>query len=183
MSTHGRPPAGGPATAPSSPSAPDTAVDGDGAAPVSASYARRQNIVAALVPLVFGLVMAVLSWRLGVGDLADPGPGLWPLIVSVALVVLAAALVLRSRPTGAEERFTGDAALVAAGAASLAGYALLFERVGFEIPTVALLVLWLRVLGRESWRITVAVSLATTAAAYLLFITALGVSLPHLVHM
>jgi putative tricarboxylic transport membrane protein len=146
-----------------------------------ASYARRQNIIATAIPLAIGVVAAILSWRLGVGDLADPGPGLWPLVVSVAMVVIAAVLVVRSRPTGGEERFGRGAVIVVVAAGSLIGYALLFERVGFEIPTVALLVLWLKVLGRESWRMTVAVSLGVSVALYLLFITGLGVSLPHIV--
>ncbi|MFG2007425.1 tripartite tricarboxylate transporter TctB family protein [Spirillospora sp. NPDC048911] len=153
----------------------------DGPVAPSPSYAHRQNIIAALVPLAIGVIAAVLSSGLGVGTLADPGPGLWPLVVSVAMVVIAAVQVLRSRPTGDEEKFTGEACIVAVAVVSLIGFALLFERVGFEVPTVALLVLWLKGLGRESWRITIVLSLAATAAIYLLFITALGVSLPHIV--
>jgi putative tricarboxylic transport membrane protein len=155
----------------------------DGPARPSASYARRQNIIAAVVPLAIGVITAVLSWQLGIGTLADPGPGLWPLVVSVAMVVFGAVLVLQSQPTGDEEKFTGEAVIVAVATVSLIGFALLFERVGFEIPTVALLVLWLKALGRESWRATIAVSIVTVAAIYLLFITALGVSLPHIVHL
>jgi putative tricarboxylic transport membrane protein len=149
-------------------------------APPSAAYARRQNIVAAAVPLVFGAITAIMSWRLGVGSLANPGPGLWPLAVSVAMVVTAALLALRSRPTGEEERFTREAVTVAVAAVSLVAYALLFELIGFEIPTVALLVLWLKGLGREGWAMTAIISLGSTAALYLLFITGLGVSLPHI---
>jgi putative tricarboxylic transport membrane protein len=155
----------------------------EGPARPGAAYARRQNIIAAGVPLVIGIVAAVMSWQLGVGTLADPGPGLWPLVVSVVMAIIAAVLVLQSRPTGAEEKFTREALIVVVAVVSLLGYALLFERIGFEIPTVALLVLWLKVLGRETWRATIAVSLVSTTAIYLLFITGLGVSLPHIVHM
>ncbi|MEU6642313.1 tripartite tricarboxylate transporter TctB family protein [Saccharomonospora sp. NPDC046836] len=148
----------------------------------SAAYARRQNIIAAAVPLAVGAIAAVLSWQLGIGDLADPGPGLWPLIVSVAMVVVSAVLIVQSAPTGEEERFGRESLVVGVGVLSLLGYAFLFELVGFEIPTVALLVLWLKVLGRESWRVTIAVSLVASTAIYLLFIAGLGVSLPHIVH-
>ncbi|MFF5264324.1 tripartite tricarboxylate transporter TctB family protein [Actinomadura viridis] len=147
------------------------------------AYARVQNVVAALVPLVIGLVAAVMSWRLGVGSPAAPGPGLWPLLVGVAMVVAAALLAIRSRPRGDEEPFTRDSWTVAVAVASLLGYAFLFELVGFEVPTAALLVLWLKGLGRESWRLTVAVAATATAALYLLFITGLGVSLPHLIQL
>lgn len=42
------------------------------------------------------------------------------------------------------------------------------------------MVLWLKVLGRESWLVTAAVSASTTLVLYLLFITGLGVPLPRL---
>ncbi|WP_188195265.1 tripartite tricarboxylate transporter TctB family protein [Nonomuraea sp. SYSU D8015] len=150
-------------------------------AQVPPAYARRLNVVAALVPLASGVVAAIMSVNLGIGTLPAPGPGMWPLIVSVAMVVAAAVLVLQSRPRGDEERFTKDVVVVAIAAASLVAYAFLFELVGFEVPTVALLVLWLKGLGRESWRLTAVVSIVATAALYLLFITALGVSLPHII--
>ncbi|MEU7835194.1 MULTISPECIES: tripartite tricarboxylate transporter TctB family protein [unclassified Nonomuraea] len=148
--------------------------------PPTPAYARRQNIVAALIPLAIGVITGIMSWSLGVGTLSNPGPGLWPLAVSVAMVVTAAVLVLRSGPTGEEETFTREALIVVVAAVSLVGYALLFERIGFEIPTVALLVLWLKGLGREGWRMTVIISLGSTAVLYLLFVTGLGVSLPHI---
>ena len=44
-----------------------------------------------------------------------------------------------------------------------------------------LLAAWLRFLGGEGWITTAVVALLATAVAYLLFITALGVPLPHLV--
>jgi putative tricarboxylic transport membrane protein len=150
---------------------------------VPASYARRVNVVAALVPLVIGVAAGIMSVNLGIGTLPAPGPGMWPLVVSVAMVIVSAVLVLQSRPRGDEELFTKDVVTVAIAAASLLAYAFLFELVGFEVPTVALLVLWLKGLGRESWRLTAVVSIAATAALYLLFITGLGVSLPHLISL
>ncbi|WP_199552157.1 tripartite tricarboxylate transporter TctB family protein [Streptomyces sp. N35] len=145
------------------------------------TYARRQNVVAALVPLAVGVGAAILSWNLGVGTLAAPGAGMWPLIVSITMVVTAAVLLLDAQPRGDEEGFTKDSLTVAVSVSSLVAYALLFEVVGFEIPTVAVLVLWLRVLGREGWLLTVGISTGTTAALHLLFITALGIPLPHLI--
>ncbi|MFC5752350.1 tripartite tricarboxylate transporter TctB family protein [Actinomadura rugatobispora] len=164
------------------PKAEDETADETGSSP-DVPRARAQNVVAALVPLAVGVVAAVMSWNLGVGTLPAPGPGLWPLLVSVVMVVLAALLVLRSRPRGDEEPFTKDVVTVAVAVVSLLCYAFLFELIGFEVPTLALLVLWMKGLGREGWRVTAAVSVVATAALYLLFITGLGVSLPHLIHL
>ena len=40
--------------------------------------------------------------------------------------------------------------------------------------------IWLRFLGGESWRSTAVISVATTAAFYILFIFLLRIPLPHL---
>lgn len=141
--------------------------------------AAVQSRAGALTLVVVGALAAVQAWSLGIGSAGDPGPGLWPFLIGLALVVVSATLLLRPDPD-AVEPIGRDAVLVAAGAASLVAYTWLFERVGFEIPTMLLLVLWLRVFGRDRWRITVAVAVGTTIAVYLLFIVGLGVSLPHL---
>ena len=39
---------------------------------------------------------------------------------------------------------------------------------------------WLRVLGRESWRTSIIASVAIVAAFYLIFVVALRTSIPHL---
>ena len=145
------------------------------------AYSRRQNQVVSAVLIAAGAGAGVLAWRLDIGTAEKPGPGMWPLIVSIAMVVLAAVQLVRPTEGGDEERFTADAWIVAVGVVTLVAYAVLFERVGFEIPTAALLVVWLKVLGRESWLSTIAVSVGGVVALYLVFITALSVSLPHLI--
>jgi len=139
------------------------------------------GVVAGAVPLLLGLATLWFARGLGLGTLTDPGPGLWPSVVAVLLVGAGAGIAARARAARDTEAFTRGTTTVLIGAASLVGYAYLFELVGFEIPTVLLLALWLRFLGGESWRVTAAVSVLATAAAYALFIIGLGVPLPHLV--
>jgi putative tricarboxylic transport membrane protein len=137
--------------------------------------------VAAGVPLLLGIIAGAFSVSLGVGTFTHPEPGLWPLLVSLALVTAAVVLVVRRQARAGCERFTRTALLALAGAASLVVLVLLFDRTGFEIPTLLVLAFWLRVLGRESLLVTVTVALGTTAALYAIFILALGVPLPHIV--
>jgi putative tricarboxylic transport membrane protein len=138
-------------------------------------------VVAGAVPILAGLVTLWPAVNLGLGSPAEPGPGLWPAFVALLLVGSGAAIVHRARRASDTEAFTRGTVGVAAGVASLAAYAYLFELVGFEIPTVLLLALWLRFLGGEGWITTGVVAVLATAAAYLLFITGLGVPLPHLI--
>jgi putative tricarboxylic transport membrane protein len=139
------------------------------------------SAIAGAIPVALGLATLLYALGLGFGSLADPGPGLWPSIVAVLLIGAGAGIAVRARTARDTEAFTRGTTAVVIGAASLAIYAYLFELIGFEIPTVLLLALWLRFLGGESWRVTAVMSVLATVAAYLLFITGLGVPLPHLI--
>jgi putative tricarboxylic transport membrane protein len=136
--------------------------------------------VAGLVPMALGVAALIMSLQLGFGSLTEPGAGLWPTVLSVALIAVSAVvLLLRQREDC--EAFTRTLPMIIMGIISLLVFALLFERIGFEIPTLAILVLWLKVIGRESWRTTAIIAVATTIALYLLFILALRVNIPHLI--
>lgn len=148
---------------------------------VSATYARTQNLVAAGVILLVSVVAAVMSASLGVGSLAEPEPGMWPLIVSVVLVAFSVVLLLQSGQKGDEQAFGRESLIVVVAVVSLIAYAALFENIGFEVPTVAILMLWIKGLGRQSWITSLSVSFGSCAVIYAVFISALGVPLPHIV--
>jgi putative tricarboxylic transport membrane protein len=135
---------------------------------------------AGIVALAVGVVAAVEARDLGVGSLTDPGPGLWPLIVSAVLVLTGAAVAVRPGDDADVEPIGREAGVVVLACLSLLAYTAVITTVGFELPTVLLLAFWLRVLGSEPWRTTAAVSVGVTAVVYAVFIVALGVALPHL---
>jgi hypothetical protein len=138
------------------------------------------QIVAALVVLVIGIGGASLAYGYGLGSLRRPGPGLWPFAVSVLIALLAIMLLVVGRHLDDAEKFTRASLLVLAGGATFVGLGLLLPTLGFEIPAILLGIVWLRFLGGESWRSTIVISVATTAAFYLLFLYALKIPLPHL---
>jgi len=138
------------------------------------------NLVIALVVVVLGGAALAGSLSLGVGSPSAPGPGTWPAVVSVVLVLLGLVLAARARHAEAAERFTRAGLLVLAAVATMAVFVAVVGLVGFEIPTALLAFVWLRFLGRESWRISIILSLATTIAFYLLFVAALDVTIPHM---
>ncbi|SNT38249.1 putative tricarboxylic transport membrane protein [Asanoa hainanensis] len=138
------------------------------------------NLVIALIVVVLGGAALAGSLSLGVGTPSAPGPGTWPALVSTALVILGLVLAARARRTDDAERFTRAGLLVVAAVASMAVFVAVVGEIGFEIPTALLAFLWLRFLGRESWRTSTALSLLLTIAAYLLFVGALDVTIPHM---
>lgn len=138
------------------------------------------QVVGALVALAVGLAGAALAHGYGLGSLRRPGPGLWPFVVSVLVVVLSLVLLAIGRGLTDSERFTRSSLLPIAGIATFVGLGAAMPVIGFEIPSVLLCVVWLRFLGGESWRSTIVVSLVTVAAFYALFLYGLRIPLPHL---
>lgn len=136
---------------------------------------------AGLVTLALGLAGVVLSLGYGLGSLTQPGPGLWPFAVSVAVTALSVAQVAFGRRAEDTEQFTRSSGLTGLGVLSLIALAALLPVIGFEVPSLVLMVVWLRFLGGESWRMTAVISLVTVAAFYALFVLALSIPLPRLI--
>lgn len=131
-----------------------------------------------VVPLLFGIFSIVYSYTLGLGEPARPGPGFWPFIASCAIVVASIALLLTEHSSEQYERLTARARFIAYGVASIVGFILVFQLLGFIIPALLLFVFWLRFLGGESWVITGLLSVLFTAGFYVLFDQLLGVPFP-----
>ncbi|GAA1874926.1 tripartite tricarboxylate transporter TctB family protein [Paeniglutamicibacter psychrophenolicus] len=133
--------------------------------------------IAPLVLFALGAVATVGSIRLELGTLQHPEPGLWPLIT--ALTIVFSSIVILVRP-GAEtlEPWTSKSISVATGVSSLCAFIVLFSLVGFFIPAVLMMLLWLRVYGGESLRTTIILSLAGPLVLYVIFDSLLGVPFP-----
>jgi putative tricarboxylic transport membrane protein len=137
--------------------------------------------VGALVGIAVGVGGAVLAYGYGLGSLREPGPGLWPFVVSVLIAALSVILLVVGRGLTDSEAFTRSSVLPVIGAVTFVAFGLLMPLTGFEIPALALCVIWLRFLGGESWRNTIVISVLTTAAFYFLFLYGLRIPLPHLI--
>jgi hypothetical protein len=138
------------------------------------------QMVGALVALAIGVGGAVLAYGYGLGSLQEPGPGLWPFVLSVVITALSLILLVTGRRLTDSEAFTRSSTLPLVGLITFIAFGLLMPVIGFEIPALVLSVIWLRFLGHESWRSTIVISVVTTAVFYLLFLYALGIPLPHL---
>lgn len=139
-----------------------------------------EQVLAAVVVLAVGIFGATRSLSYGLGELTQPGPGLWPFVVSVLIVVLAIALLVWGRELADAEAFTRSSAQPLIGVMTFVALAALMPVVGFEIPSFLLAVVWLRFLGGESWRSTLLVAAGTVAAFYLVFVIGLSIPMPRL---
>ena len=81
------------------------------------------------------------GWRYAFGTAARMGPGFYPRLVSLALIAIGAALVVRSLVRHADELGTIELRPVALVLLSTVLFAFLFERAGLVASTVLLTVL------------------------------------------
>ncbi|TDE55802.1 tripartite tricarboxylate transporter TctB family protein [Nonomuraea mesophila] len=139
------------------------------------------QVAAALAGLTAGIFGAVGSYALGLGSLTHPGPGLWPFAISVTIIALSAALVVAGRRLEDAERFSRASLLTVVALVTLVLLAVLLPLIGFEIPSLLLVFVWLRWLGKESWRSSIVISVGTVAAFYVIFVLLLQVPLPRLI--
>lgn len=130
-----------------------------------------------LVPLLLGLYGLVTAYGLSLGELNQPGPGLWPFLVSLLLVGTSAVLVLKDDPAEYEPWTRGTLG-IAGGLVSLGIFILLFQAIGFLIPGVLMLLVWLRLFAQEPWKWAVPLALGGAVGLYLVFDRALGVPFP-----
>lgn len=137
----------------------------------------RAHRIAPVVLLVLGLAAMIGSVALGLGEATRPGPGLWPLLITVLLVGTAAGLVVVDVASD-YERWTRGTARITAGLLGLAAFIVLFQLIGFVVPAFAMLLLWLRAFGGESWRWSLGLAAGGAVVLHLLFVEALGVPFP-----
>lgn len=131
-----------------------------------------------LIPLLIGLGLLIYSYTLSLGELTNPGPGLWPFIASFVIVLSSIAILATENDSEDYEAFTSGIKAVGLGLLSLCLFIPLFAYLGFIIPAFLLLTFWLRVLGNESWSLTLLVSVVCAIGFYALFDLALGVPFP-----
>jgi len=136
----------------------------------------RANRVAGIGLLVFAAFVAFETRKYPLGSIASPGPGFWPLALSVILAGLAIALMLRrGQSTRAQWGEIGHAITILAGVAFAA---LALERIGYRVTIFVLMLFYLALLERLKLWLALLVALGFAEGTYFLFHDLLRVQLP-----
>ena len=145
----------------------------------------KADRISGLFWLFFGILVSVESARLGLGTLRRPGPGFLffyaGIFVSImALIILVRALAAKKKVKAAQERIFGADNIRKAVYVLIAIfiYAGLMESLGFIPVTLMLFLFILGIIEKKRWIVAILTSIAVTAAAYLIFETALQSQLP-----
>ena len=150
--------------------------------------------------LLLGLAVVWGSAQLGFWVNLGPGPGFFPLILGVLLILLSVAWFIQARTTGPHPPAEDDMGLLSPDASgevtpngnppdvpykrvativvSLVLLAVGMDLLGFQLSMLIFLVFHLRVLGRRRWLITAIVSVVGSFGVFSLFTMLLSVGLP-----
>lgn len=138
-----------------------------------------------LAALFLGIGYLAVGWEYSIGDVEEPGEGIFPLVVGTLFIILSIAGLIKHfgpgdgrAPRPSVFPRGEDLQRVIQIAVSLVIFAALFRFLGFNICVLALMISILRILSPWSWLKTVLTAAALLGLSYLLFENLLGVPLP-----
>jgi len=145
----------------------------------------RPSLVArlpVLLLILIGLIAGSIAWGYEVGSFTDMGPGFVPLMLSIALALLAALILWREWPitrAGAGKAAGQDFAWrpFCAVSGGILAWVLLAESTGFVVAAIAQVVLTALALPGPRWRSILIMAGILSVAGYFLFVVQLGVPL------
>lgn len=142
-----------------------------------------RDVWSAAALLALGGAILLAGRDLPLGRVGAPGPGFFPTVLAVALVLVATALLgsawrRRAAVPAAAPPPAAGVRRVSIVAAAMTAYALVLEPVGFVGATFVLLLVLFRAVQSQRWPLALGGSAAATALSHLLFKTWLGVRLP-----
>ena len=145
---------------------------------------KKFDAVFYLVWIGLSLFVMFFSYKLDIGALRHPGPGLLPFYVSALILIISLSLLLRyvlkkrdKDETLKEDRGRIAFWKVAIVVISLIFYGLFLEKLGFLIATFVLVNILFKTAGMKKWSFTLMGSVLTVLATYFLF-TYLGLNFP-----
>jgi putative tricarboxylic transport membrane protein len=144
---------------------------------------RKHDLIMALIWMGLGITLAVSAYRLGLGELRSPGPGLMPFLFGISLSACSLPIFIRALRVTYEQKHENLWSGVAfkrliVVVASLLSYTLILEKVGFAVSTFFLLFLLFKAIGSRKWSFSLIVSVLTVAVSYFVFVILLKVELP-----
>ena len=133
---------------------------------------------------IFGVIVIIESYRLGLGTLRRPGPGFLFFWVGIFLAIMSFVISLRAwagrKSGGVPESIFGGKSVskIVLVLASIFLYAFFLEGLGFLPVTLLLFLFLLGAMERKGFVFTILTSIAVTVAAYLIFEILLQSQLP-----
>lgn len=143
---------------------------------------KAQDFYSGLFLLGVSTAACIVASRLGLGNINEPGAGLIPFGVAAILGLMSIGMIIgnlletNQRDKGFDEGISLKKPTLVL--CTLLGYGIALNTLGFAICTFLLMLVFLGVIARRKWWLTLATSIFTVVGAYLVFVALLGVQLP-----
>ena len=144
---------------------------------------NRGDLIGSAALILVGLGVVIGSIRLQVGTLSMPQPGFFPLVGGLLLIGLSLILLVQgwvgrgTAPRQPREAF-GEWRRPLILVVSMGVYTGVLEAFGYVLPTIAIAVVILRLLGVTSWKVLILASVGLSVGTYYLFGRIMGIELP-----
>lgn len=147
---------------------------------------RGNDIFPAIFWLGIGVGTAVISYKLKLGSLEKVGPGLVPFglgiilsICSLTILVPCLIIIMRKEKQGGEAIWSGvNFKRLILVVASLLGYAMFLERIGFLLTTFFLMLILFKTVDSQKWFWALITSVLTVVILFFIFVVFFKVELP-----
>ncbi|MCB4767004.1 tripartite tricarboxylate transporter TctB family protein [Ancylobacter sp. Lp-2] len=133
---------------------------------------RNAEIGVALLTLLFGLIVVYGSYLVGFGWGADgPQAGFFPFYVGIAICVCSLINLAQGLRENPADLFAEWSQLrqVLKVLVPTTIYCLMVEPLGIYLPSILLIAVFMKWLGKYSWPLTAAIAIGVPAAFYLVF--------------
>jgi len=147
---------------------------------------NRKNVVSGFCLLAAGVSFALLSLRYPVWGDTGPQEGFYPFLIGLILAGMSVIITANAfhgkeeaketARTQTKKSVTRIRALLYVGLVIV--YGLFFEKIGFLLSSGAFLLVVLKYVEKQSWKITISVGLISVVVSHILFAYFLGVPLP-----
>jgi putative tricarboxylic transport membrane protein len=147
---------------------------------------KKDDLFPAIIWMLLGVIVAVESYRLKLGDLHSPGPGLMPFLFGVALSLCSLPILIRSLGiifgrTKQNEKIVWSGIefkkLIIV-VITLVIYSIFLETVGFLLTAFLILLILFKITESQKWLSVIVLSVITVISVYMLFVVILKVELP-----
>lgn len=142
------------------------------------------NRIASIFLIILSITICLMSYKLGIGEVHDPGSGFMPLVTSLFMLFLSIVVLIRDllgkRESKDEklllvkENLKKPSSLIAA----LIGYALLLDVLGYLVTTFLLMFLMFYSFDPKKWGVNIVISAIASSLSFFIFHKWLQVQLP-----
>jgi hypothetical protein len=139
---------------------------------------RRGEMAVGVGLFAVAALSGASAWTMPTGGLSLPGPGFFPLALSLLLGVVAIGVIVRAWHHGDHGVVRVDLPIAGVAVLALAVLVLVWQPLGFLLATFFFLTLLFRSIAGLGWARTLVVAAVVTAGTWGLFVGLLGVRLP-----